>query len=144
MLTIEQARERVAKGAAHLDATRPGWHDRIDVGTLTLHDPCGCIVGQLMPNTTFTNFNQRARVLFPISVDEQAWRWGVDASGRDASGDNHEWATTEEYRGAFTILQDAWVEAIADRRLAGRARLLGTDTSPASEAEARPPCLVTA
>jgi hypothetical protein len=38
--------ERVAAGAAWLDANRPGWWQRINLDTLDLGDPCECVLGQ--------------------------------------------------------------------------------------------------
>jgi hypothetical protein len=46
-VTTSTIAERVAAGAAWLDANRPGWVERIDLETLDLGDPCRCIVGQL-------------------------------------------------------------------------------------------------
>jgi hypothetical protein len=107
MLTNEEARARVANGAAHLDKVKPRWFNLIDVGTLTLHDACGCIVGQLCGN----RFSDGLRALGLNS--------GVDC-GLDLSvlqlWDGH--TSYDAYRrGQYQSLQDAWVEAIADRRL---------------------------
>lgn len=44
MATIE---ERVARGAAWLDANRDGWFDAIDLDILLLRSPCNCVLGQL-------------------------------------------------------------------------------------------------
>lgn len=38
--------DRVAAGAAWLDAERPGWVERIDLDRLDLESPCRCILGQ--------------------------------------------------------------------------------------------------
>lgn len=115
MLTQEEARTRVARGAAHLDQVRPGWHDRIDVGTLTLHDSCGCIVGQLIPGTTYgPSFTDGVCALGLNCSDDggdDGWQRGVTLRMieimEDAFNDNV----------AYRPLQDAWIEAIADRRL---------------------------
>jgi hypothetical protein len=47
MTTID---DRVAAGAAWLDANRPGWWQRINLATLDLTLGCGCILGQLDGN----------------------------------------------------------------------------------------------
>lgn len=122
MITIDEARKRVAVGAAHLDTARPGWHDRIDVGTLTLHDPCGCIVGQLTGNS---QFNVTLIGLTPACFigRSDAIRCGMELELYE-----REWArfaiAYTELRGprptreqCFQPLQDAWIEAIADRRV---------------------------
>lgn len=125
MLTIDEARSRVAKGAAHLDQTRPNWFNEIDPGTLTLSNPCGCIVGQLMAETTYGNFGRQARCLFPIDVADAA-SWGIDITARDTDGAAPAIRT-------FALLQDAWIEAIADRRL----RCSGGDAGSTEIADAR-------
>jgi hypothetical protein len=38
--------DRVAAGAAWLDANRPSWWQRINLDTLDLGDDCNCILGQ--------------------------------------------------------------------------------------------------
>jgi len=40
--------ERVALGAAWLDAAHPGWRDRVDVDRLNLEDSCDCVLGQTL------------------------------------------------------------------------------------------------
>lgn len=109
MLTSEDARARVAKGAAHLDTVRPGWFNRIDVGTLTLHDPCGCIVGQLC-GTNRDEFYSAVQSLFQSGA---RWEWGVELKTEDSHG-SFGVPIAERYQ----PLQDAWIEAIADRKLA--------------------------
>lgn len=106
MLSVEEARIRVARGAAHLDKVRPGWFNRIDVGTLTLRDPCHCIVGQLVGGSSFSRFATDVNRLFPeLPSTSQAngTFYGVDIG----AGCWH-----------FSDFQDAWIEAIADRKLA--------------------------
>ena len=39
--------ERVARGAAFLDETRPGWDRHIDLDRLSLRSACDCVLGQL-------------------------------------------------------------------------------------------------
>lgn len=102
MLSIEEARSRVAKGAAHLDRVRPGWFHRIDVGTLTMWDPCGCVVGQICGN-----FNAHLRQLLP---NQDCVEFGLNLPWA--------WDSYSEPTPEWTVLQDAWIEAIADRRLA--------------------------
>lgn len=115
MISSEEARARVIRGAAHLDTVRPGWFNRIDTGTLTM--ACGgrCIVGQL---------ERRSERLFSFTAGCVAL--GFDALeapnfGVDLTPD--EWwrygrKTTKEFERVWQPLQDAWIEAIADRRLA--------------------------
>lgn len=46
-ITIEQARQRAARGAAYLDDVDPGWHERVNPATLELGDGQCCVLGQL-------------------------------------------------------------------------------------------------
>lgn len=39
--------DRVAAGAAFLDAQRPGWRDRVDATTLSMGSSSRCVLGQL-------------------------------------------------------------------------------------------------
>lgn len=110
MLTMDEARARVAKGAAHLDVVRPGWERRIDVWTLTLHDPCGCIVGQLCGLQSLgaeaigDPFERGCQMLFGGSDETIYDTFGVELQ---------EVAAYDRQR--YQPLQDAWIEAIAAR-----------------------------
>lgn len=124
MISQEEARARVARGAAHLDQVRPGWHHRIDVGTLTLHDPCGCIVGQLMGLATAGSFDAACRSMGIAAFCDQI-EFGLNLSLSDDSEEEvrRYWARyhLSGQRAAsemfYQPLQDAWIEAICDRRL---------------------------
>jgi hypothetical protein len=109
MLTKEEAETRVARGAARLDQVRPNWFREIDPGTLRLADPCQCIVGQLLHGEcTFGLFKreaQRVLELDPVDDRAQPWSFGVDIHISDLIGIFH----------GFTVLQAAWIAAIADR-----------------------------
>lgn len=109
-ITIEEARSNVARGAAYLDQQRPGWFQRIDIGTLTLHDPCGCIVGQLCG--TGHEFVDGMRSL-SIPFDNHG---SFDAKGYGLALENLTGVTHDDPRADYVILQDAWIEAIAARR----------------------------
>jgi hypothetical protein len=85
---------------------KPGWARRIDTGTLTLHDPCGCIVGQLCgPVKRGLGFRTAAKAL-GVGVSD------VIAYGLDRDGGEMIYFKSLE---AYNVLQDAWIEAIADR-----------------------------
>jgi hypothetical protein len=101
-MTTQEARDRVARGATYLDLVRPGWAARIDVGTLTLHDACGCIVGQLCETADYSV----ARHSIGLSM-ERGVHCGFDVF-RGFESDVAE---------DFALLQDAWLIAIADRVL---------------------------
>jgi hypothetical protein len=113
MLTKEEAETRVARGAARLDQVRPNWFREIDTGTLRLANPCQCIVGQLLRGEgTFGQFKREAqRVLELDPVEDsyaQPWIFGVDIHIDDNNGTGH-------ILHGFTVLQAAWIAAIADR-----------------------------
>lgn len=101
MISMDEARARVARGAAHLDTVRPGWWTQIDDGVLKMCDSGRCIVGQLGRG------DYSPYIDLKISVDVGTVVYGFLAG--DGSPDE----LLLEYR----ILQDAWIEAIADRRL---------------------------
>lgn len=100
MLTLEEARGRVARGAGLLDTVAPGWAQAIDLGMLRL-DSCGsCILGQLFGD--YIEAYRRIGVL----RDKGGAHYGFDV-------------TIEEFRGLRRIhygtMTQAWLEAIADR-----------------------------
>jgi hypothetical protein len=108
MLTQEVALACVARGAAHLDRVRPGWFDDIDLDRLQLHDECCCIVGQLCRDSFAIGVAVLGMAL-QAEACGVAYTSGVYIDSADA------WKLEEE---AWRPLQDAWVEAIANRRLA--------------------------
>ena len=124
MISMDEARSRVARGAAHLDTVKPGWFRRIDTGTLTLHDPCGCIVGQLCRSRP-----ERDRSGSYFS-DSQLAELGLIQRGTFTSLTDEEYDALVSYLGfdmtvdeceacddcdEYAVLQDAWIEAIAAR-----------------------------
>lgn len=112
MLSVAEARIRVARGAAHLDTVRPGWHEQIDIGTLELKSACRCIMGQLSNGQGWRVVDES---LARSCRTAQAFGFLWDDDADDAT-------TRADYEEVFIrdygVLQDAWIEAIADRRLA--------------------------
>lgn len=100
MLSIKEARARVARGAAHLDRVRPGWAQQIDVGTLTMHNSALCIVGQLTGGT-YAPYSK-----LQIKPPEGTELYGFLAL--DLDGSNNTFAE-------YDLLQDVWIETIAAR-----------------------------
>jgi hypothetical protein len=101
-MTQAEARERVQCGAALLDKKRPGWAERIDPGTLRLHDPCGCVVGQLCGGRFDLN-----SLGIPDTYAAGA-EHGFSHLQRHPDG-------TPECIAEWEPLQAAWVELINDR-----------------------------
>lgn len=95
MLSIEEARTRVARGAVLLDRKQPGWADVIDIGVLDLSRSSRCIAGQLSAGDWITN-----DAVISLCNDPGPYENGIMAASED-----------------YQCLQDAWIEAIADRRL---------------------------
>lgn len=60
-ITPEAARQRVARGAAYLDAVDPGWWQRLDAAVLELSCGQSCVLGQL--HGGFAHGLSRAAVL---------------------------------------------------------------------------------
>ena len=84
--------ERLKRGAALLDAKRPGWWREIDLGRLDIESACNCIIGQL------GSYMETARSLgLYISLDD--WLHGFEG-------------------GEYPELTDAWRDLIQQRRLA--------------------------
>lgn len=46
-MTLEEARDRVRRGAEWLDRTAPGWEHRLDYRSLDIASHCNCVLGQL-------------------------------------------------------------------------------------------------
>lgn len=104
MISQDEARARVQRGAAHLDVVRPGWFNRIDVGTLTLSDPCGCIVGQLCGG-------------YWLGLELLGIKHGDSYSLGVGIKRGADFMDEADVDAAWVPIQSAWVEAIADRRL---------------------------
>lgn len=110
-MTKDEARERVARGAALLDQKRPGWAHAIDTGTLDLQSSCLCVIGQVYGN--FYSY------VGAVTGDAS----GVGSSRPHAARLGF-WVETEHDSrpldtdtivDGYRALQDAWIEAIADR-----------------------------
>lgn len=104
-MTIEDARERVAKGAALLDQERPGWAKAIDVGRLNIEACSRCVLGQL-----FGHYESGVTAIPLLGPTGGRSGRGFTLRGVEASD--------EEADVNWRLLQDAWIELIADRLLA--------------------------
>lgn len=110
IITPDIARARVAKGAALLDATRPGWAATIDVGVLDLDSACFCVLGQI-----YGNYYAAAQKLFHDSCKHREHGFWAGPVPRESV------PTYEQARADYRLLQDAWIDAIADRLVTGGA-----------------------
>lgn len=105
-LTPQIARDRVASGAALLDMRLPGWSESINIETLNLQHSCLCVLGQL-----YGNFWRIAAAWFgePDPGGTESARFGFTVAS-----DSRPW---DERRHDWRILNNAWIEAITDRRV---------------------------
>ncbi len=93
-MTIDEARERVERGSALLDAKQPGWREKVNPKTLRIEEPCGCILGQVYGN-----------------YFAATWHLGLSRQERLGCGFQ---ATPGTVRGApdYDLLQAAWLEQL--------------------------------
>lgn len=105
MLTMEEVRSRVASGAAYLDGVRPGWWARIDVKTLNLCDEHCCVLAQTY-GQAYSDAATEARIQF---------RSGSPFDKTEACDLGF---FNEKHDGSWKRLKAAWIDAIADRRMA--------------------------
>lgn len=126
MLSQEDAIARVARGAAHLDSVRPGWWDQIDTGLLELSSCHRCIAAQLVTGVREFPFTaglvelglDNGKTMDNARVVEHGMGLGP-GDCKDSEG-----------APAFALLQDAWIAAICDRRLAHVAPVTQAATEP--------------
>src|SRR5881296_3844886 len=100
-MTQETAAKLVTTAAKELDRAVPGWHNKIDIGTLDLSDSNHCIIGQLVKSSG----KAEATGHWPLWIHEV----DLDFQGKVLRAI----LTSNELN--YPILQDAWVSAIADR-----------------------------
>lgn len=101
-MTVQEAQERVARGAALLDAKRPGWAEKIDIGNLDMPRCDRCILGQV--------FGDYVKAINDDADLFGSWRcFALDPNVEYAEIRDAAWS--EGYR----VLTDAWLSAIADR-----------------------------
>jgi hypothetical protein len=97
-VTIDEARERVARGAALLDEKEPGWRQKVNPELLEMRSECGCIIGQALDDPVY------ARGLLRLGIDEEDEdsRHGFDVS----PGEGWSW------HASYELLQQAWLELL--------------------------------
>lgn len=94
--------ERTERGAALLDARRPGWWQRIDLDRLDLSDTCDCVAGQISGGVYITDWTLAMEALGLETPALQAAH-GFDAT--DGDGDR-----------AYDALTAAWRDLIGQRQ----------------------------
>lgn len=101
MLTIEEARARVNRGAELMDRYHPGWFRTIDIGRLDIAHGAHCIFGQVVGGYIHAVDSGRYREL-PDATARVNYGF-VTARGSVADRIEHE------------LTQEAWVAAIRQR-----------------------------
>ena len=116
-MTADEARIRVAKGATWLDRKRLGWAKQINTGQLNLEGSCLCILGQIF-GCFYSVVPEEVSVVPLVPPDERLSPSGAAALGFRHTGARGLGLSEEEQKAAraeYHVLQDAWIEAIADR-----------------------------
>jgi hypothetical protein len=102
--------ERVARGAALLDARAPGWAERVKLDALEMVSPCLCVLGQLFAAP-------------PAPVERDGYWIGLERLGIPAHPVNrpaaYGFAEENPDSGAYLALTDEWERVIAARRAGG-------------------------
>jgi hypothetical protein len=121
MTDIKQA---VQEGISVLDQHRPGWRDRIDLGTLDLENCYRCVLGQVEGSY----------------VDGRKILAALDG----ASDHRHEWAIghgfdrdvyPEDSRGDYEDLTSEWMRALGTPLLCGECQAPVSDVAAAYECD---------
>lgn len=106
--------ERVAAGAAFLDAREPGWWQRIDLDTLDLQAPCRCVLGQLATHLddydddwSWQNVTARYGLL--------VWFWSWEANGDRATDLEYGFNANPDIE-AYDDVAAEWKRVILARR----------------------------
>lgn len=119
MLTLDEARRRVAKGADVLDLVRPAWYDRVDPESLEMSLCTRCVVGQLcgVRGLGATGIYRReAQLLFALQNEGDAWIYGLELQQPDDFLHQDGRTVLFGVMGAYKLLREAWIEAIDERR----------------------------
>lgn len=107
--TLQEARRRVALGAALLDEKAPGWRERIDLKRFWIAESCDCIVGQ-----TFGRQASGTGDPFEYGLVELGLGEAIDE--QDSSdceyGFNAGSGTTNDLYVSYGALQAAWVDLL--------------------------------
>lgn len=108
--------EEVERGAAWLDAVRPGWELDLDLSDLELSCPENCVLGQLFGMAAYesaTFLESTYNVANGYGYVE--WMLGV-ADHPDLWMEEHGFADLQH---RYDVLQDEWLECVKARFDAG-------------------------
>src|SRR5688500_4333809 len=107
--TMTDLMPRVEKGAAWLDANRPGWFTRVSLRTLQLEDGCRCVLGQVF-GRHYCEVRERVS---PDWMAVAAHGFAVYVGPLDSDRDE-----TPQFECDPELLRECWVTAILARRFA--------------------------
>lgn len=79
----ELVSERVARGAAWLDQTKPGWRDSIEFASLEMKSGCRCICGQV--------FREEARAEHPKCEDASGFDYATELHAHQVASGQRDW-----------------------------------------------------
>jgi hypothetical protein len=133
-VTYGTVEERVARGAAWLDAHFPGWEGRINLQTLALRSGEKCICGQLFADEARLSGCKSGFWYVEDHLFAQATAW-IRWSPADVKQGGNVWAylgfdVTPEWGSErqYAQLQEAWVLLLKTRHDTGT--LSGTGDAP--------------
>ncbi len=118
LISVDEVRARVQRGAEYLDDVDPGWHRRIDAETLELEDGRHCVLGQL--HGEFQLGLGRSDVL-TLSSAPRASLSPVTYGFKCVKGVSEEWQARD-----YDLLTRMWRQAVLERQQADQER---TETS---------------
>jgi hypothetical protein len=108
----------VEAGAVWLDAEVPGWEARVNDEKLKMNDGCLCILGQVFAEAASAAGESVGFEWASVRFAGSSW-WNYSSM---------EWLCArgflthdESNLSSFALLQDAWLDLLADRRIARRA-----------------------
>lgn len=104
-------RERVARGAAQLDETRPGWFRDVDLETLAVDDTESCVLTQL-----YGSFSEGVNALGLRHLCCARCESRAEGTTSDADLGFDVFYGREDARESFTVLNEAWRDEIEHRR----------------------------
>jgi len=121
-MTREDAIARVARGAAYMDRTTPGWETAISLPEFDMSSPCRCVLGQV-DGDFYAGCNKRGfEVAYSPALDagENAAlvRLGFDLAPYDGycNVDAYDgYCNVDVIHAHYRMLQEAWADEVTKR-----------------------------
>jgi glucose/arabinose dehydrogenase len=110
-----EAQRRVLKGVAWLDATQPGWEERVELYDFDIASTCSCVIGQVFAGeASQLNGNQPFPRYSAWSVGMRK-AVGADYTSEDACAFAVEYGFDLGDGVSFEELQVAWEQVLRER-----------------------------